>query len=119
MPSKKRSLDEEQPPKSKKIRVNNEEAPAVSNLFSTEIDFPRGGGTSLTPLEYRNVRAEAIREADAEVVFAVCFFMMMFEQHIETFTFYKELGREEGQETETWNRHRPCQGSKIQVSQKG
>ena len=36
-------------------------------LTTEEIDFPRGGGTSLTPLEVKEVRAEAVREADSEL----------------------------------------------------
>ncbi|KAG9314209.1 hypothetical protein JVU11DRAFT_4995 [Chiua virens] len=32
-----------------------------------EIDFPRGGGTTLTPLEVKTIRAEAVREADQEL----------------------------------------------------
>jgi hypothetical protein len=40
-------------------------APAVS--APEEIDFPRGGGSSFTPLEQKAIRAEAIMEADAEI----------------------------------------------------
>lgn len=32
-----------------------------------EIDFPRGGGSSFTPLEQKAIRAEAIKEADEEI----------------------------------------------------
>ncbi|GJJ09847.1 hypothetical protein Clacol_004071 [Clathrus columnatus] len=56
--------------KPKKIKFTDNDAPTVSKLATTEVDFPRGGGTHLTPLEYKNIRAEAIREADAETIFA-------------------------------------------------
>ncbi|BEI83321.1 hypothetical protein CcaverHIS002_0311890 [Cutaneotrichosporon cavernicola] len=42
-------------------------APAfTSALQAEEVDFPRGGGTTLTPLEVKQVRAEGRAEADAE-----------------------------------------------------
>ncbi|PVF94509.1 hypothetical protein CPB86DRAFT_43532 [Serendipita vermifera] len=41
---------------------------AKSSLaLSEEIDFPRGGGSSLTPLELKETRAEGIREADSQI----------------------------------------------------
>ena len=40
-------------------------APAIS--APDEIDFPRGGGSSFTPLEQRAIRAEALKEADEEI----------------------------------------------------
>ena len=40
-------------------------APAIS--APDEIDFPRGGGSSFTPLEQKAIRAEAIKEADEEI----------------------------------------------------
>ena len=39
--------------------------PAIS--APDEIDFPRGGGSSFTPLEQKAIRAEAIKEADEEI----------------------------------------------------
>ncbi|KAL1413196.1 rRNA biogenesis protein rrp5 [Vanrija albida] len=43
-------------------------APAfTSALQSEEVDFPRGGGSSFTALEMKQIRAEGQREADAEV----------------------------------------------------
>ncbi|KAI6136482.1 hypothetical protein F5141DRAFT_1074915 [Pisolithus sp. B1] len=33
-------------------------------MTAEEVDFPRGGGTSLTALEVKEIRAEAIKEAD-------------------------------------------------------
>lgn len=66
--------------KSKKTKVSSEKsekethkghsAPSTSAMTLEEIDFPRGGGTTLTPLEVKTIRAEAVREADQEL-FAV------------------------------------------------
>jgi rRNA biogenesis protein RRP5 len=42
-------------------------APAPTIFAPDEIDFPRGGGSSFTPLEQKTIRAEAIKEADAEI----------------------------------------------------
>lgn len=43
-------------------------APAfLSALNDEENDFPRGGGSSLTPFELRQIQVEGRREADAEV----------------------------------------------------
>ncbi len=44
--------------------------PATSTLISEEVDFPRGGGTSLSALEVKTLRAEATKEAD-EALFEV------------------------------------------------
>jgi rRNA biogenesis protein RRP5 len=47
-------------------------APAfVSSLHRDEGDFPRGGGTSLTAFEVKQVRDEGRREADAEAALEV------------------------------------------------
>ncbi|KAJ7107617.1 hypothetical protein C8R43DRAFT_199697 [Mycena crocata] len=52
--------------KSKKTKTEN--APqAASKLVSDEVDFPRGGGTSFTALEVKAIRAEAVKEANAEL----------------------------------------------------
>ena len=32
-----------------------------------EVDFPRGGGTSFTPVEVKTIRAEAQREANEDI----------------------------------------------------
>ena len=42
-----------------------------SSLLTEEVDFPRGGGTTLTPAEVKAIRAEGIKEADNEL-FKVC-----------------------------------------------
>ena len=44
--------------------------PAASLLNAEEIDFPRGGGSSLTALEVKAIRAEGAKEA--EDLFKVC-----------------------------------------------
>ena len=41
-----------------------------------EVDFPRGGGTSFTPVEVKTIRAEAQREAN-EDIFKVGFDYML------------------------------------------
>jgi rRNA biogenesis protein RRP5 len=51
------------------VKKHDEPRPApsfVSTLKNEEIDFPRGGGTSLTALEVKQTRAEGRREAEAE-----------------------------------------------------
>lgn len=42
----------------------------ISNLINEEVDFPRGGGTSLTAAEVKAIQAEAAQEANEEL-FAV------------------------------------------------
>lgn len=42
----------------------------ISKLVQEDIDFPRGGGTSLSALEVKNIRSEGLKEADKEL-FAV------------------------------------------------
>lgn len=39
----------------------------TSALMADEGDFPRGGGTTLTPLEYKEVRDEGRKEAEKDV----------------------------------------------------
>ncbi|KAH7930532.1 hypothetical protein BV22DRAFT_1078692 [Leucogyrophana mollusca] len=53
--------------KGEKGQKNEHISQPPSNLTAEEVDFPRGGGTSLTPLEVKAVRAEAIKEADEEL----------------------------------------------------
>jgi rRNA biogenesis protein RRP5 len=77
----KRVLDEgSSTRKAKKIKFTDEdnsgkakEQPLMppSNLTTEEVDFPRGGGSSFTPIEVKALRAEALREADSEL-FEVC-----------------------------------------------
>lgn len=71
---KKRSAGASSPAKSKKPRTETpaerkepRAAPSFkSALQSEEVDFPRGGGSSLTAFETKQIRAEGQREADAE-----------------------------------------------------
>jgi rRNA biogenesis protein RRP5 len=57
--------------KTKKTKTDNvatENTPqTASKLVSDDVDFPRGGGTSFTPLEVKAIRAEAVKEANAEL----------------------------------------------------
>ena len=61
-----RPLDETSTHKAKKSRTN-ETAKTINSLQTEEVDFPRGGGTSFTPLEVKTIRAEAVKEANAEL----------------------------------------------------
>ncbi|KAI0095104.1 nucleic acid-binding protein [Irpex rosettiformis] len=74
----KRGLEESAgAPKAKKTRVEDKQKkdkPAsskpsaqASNLVQEDVDFPRGGGTSFTPLEVKAIRAEAVKEANEEL----------------------------------------------------
>ncbi|KAJ7900149.1 hypothetical protein B0H14DRAFT_2672489 [Mycena olivaceomarginata] len=71
MAALKRPLDDHSTArKSKKTKTDapTENIPqAASKLVSDEVDFPRGGGTSFTPLEVKAIRAEAVKEANAEL----------------------------------------------------
>jgi rRNA biogenesis protein RRP5 len=70
MPGKKRASDDQPTPrtrkKSKLDNGNSLDQSLVSNTLS-EVDFPRGGGTSFTPLEVKAIRAEGAKEADEEL----------------------------------------------------
>jgi rRNA biogenesis protein RRP5 len=70
MPGKKRASEGQSTTrKAKKQKLGD-----VANdslLLSTEVDFPRGGGTTFTPLEVKAIRSEAIKEADDDL-FEVC-----------------------------------------------
>ncbi|KAI9461748.1 hypothetical protein HD554DRAFT_2323642 [Boletus coccyginus] len=61
--SKKTKLSE----KSEKKTHSGDSVPSTSAMTLEEIDFPRGGGTTLTPLEVKTIRAEGVREADQEL----------------------------------------------------
>lgn len=73
----KRILDDDLPaPQAKKTRftdsnddgnIKDQRTPVSSKLTAEEIDFPRGGGTSFTPIEVKAIRAEALQEADSEL----------------------------------------------------
>lgn len=81
MATKKRSLEFKSAhgPQRKKAKVSaSGETPAdqtkTTGIFNAddEVDFPRGGGSSFTPLEYKLIRAEAMKEADQDMLFKVC-----------------------------------------------
>ncbi|KAH7885958.1 hypothetical protein F5I97DRAFT_1927833 [Phlebopus sp. FC_14] len=54
-------------PENIKKKQLDEKPVAPSPLTMEDIDFPRGGGTSLTALEVKTIRAEAAKEADLEL----------------------------------------------------
>ncbi|KAJ7596847.1 hypothetical protein C8J56DRAFT_918480 [Mycena floridula] len=41
--------------------------PSEPSVLTEEVDFPRGGGTSFTPLEVKSIRAEGLKEANEEL----------------------------------------------------
>lgn len=73
----KRANDDSTAPKAKKTKVDHKtqkrqslaDKPAqpTSSLLTEEVDFPRGGGTSFTPIEVKAIRAEAVKEANEEL----------------------------------------------------
>jgi rRNA biogenesis protein RRP5 len=68
--SKRPRLNEAQKKKAgTKAQTPTRQQPSI--LIQEDVDFPRGGGTSLTPLEVKTIRAEAAKEAD-EALFKVC-----------------------------------------------
>lgn len=50
-----------------KGRANEQPGKLDSKLTAEEVDFPRGGGSSFTPLEVKTIRAEAFQEANDEL----------------------------------------------------
>jgi len=49
-------------------REDAKEVHRLSSMLNLEdVDFPRGGGSGLTPLEHREMRAEGVREAEMEL----------------------------------------------------
>ncbi|KAG6862187.1 hypothetical protein C0995_004269 [Termitomyces sp. Mi166 len=69
MVAQKRTLEEfSTSHKSKKTRIANDQPSNTSfvptSLVAEEVDFPRGGGTSFTPVEVKAIRAEAAKEAN-------------------------------------------------------
>lgn len=80
MAAKKRQLeDTASVPKAKKTKVASEGKKEkkkakpehipqpTAHIAPEETDFPRGGGTSFTPLEVKTIRAEAVKEANDEL----------------------------------------------------
>lgn len=69
---KKRASEEPLRTRHKKRTKVQEDAEGSSHpLAGGEVDFPRGGGTSFTPVEYKSIRAQAIQELKEEEVFKV------------------------------------------------
>ncbi|KAF9270026.1 nucleic acid-binding protein [Marasmius fiardii PR-910] len=67
MVAQKRKIEEissSQPPKKVKQSKQQQQISGPSGLTTEEVDFPRGGGTTFTPLEVKTIRAEAAKEAD-------------------------------------------------------
>jgi rRNA biogenesis protein RRP5 len=64
-------------PKAKKTKVDHKPhkqqsladkpVQSTSSLVAEDFDFPRGGGSSFTPLEVKSIRAEAVKEANEEL----------------------------------------------------
>ncbi|KAJ4002507.1 hypothetical protein F5050DRAFT_1802449 [Lentinula boryana] len=73
MAAQKRALDDSSSTHKTKRSKTSRQAedtqpiPAISNLTADEVDFPRGGGTSFTPLEVKTIRAEAMKDANEEL----------------------------------------------------
>jgi rRNA biogenesis protein RRP5 len=66
--AKKRDLDEKSTHrKTKKIKLDNKDSNQKPTVQADDVDFPRGGGTTFTPLEVKTLRAEAVKEADTEL----------------------------------------------------
>lgn len=76
--------------KAKKLRTDSHKPAKIekpqqsTSLLTTEVDFPRGGGTSFTPLEVKAIRAEAVHEANAEL-FEVSESILIFSFHLTDF----------------------------------
>ena len=73
MSNKKRSSEAAAPDggQRKKAKISEPPKPVQSVLRPEEVDFPRGGGTSLTAAEYKTIRTEALKELNNEDVFKV------------------------------------------------
>jgi hypothetical protein len=54
--------------KASQSRGDTKESNTGSSILNAEdIDFPRGGGSALTPLEHKEMRAEGVKEAEMEI----------------------------------------------------
>lgn len=77
MPKRRREEDAE-PKRPKKKAPKDDAVPLkalvakpVPHVPAADIDFPRGGGSSFTPLETKAIRAEALQELKDEQIFKV------------------------------------------------
>lgn len=73
MAGQKRALEDNSSRNVKKSKLGKDTVPEnpvqlISTLVNEEIDFPRGGGTSLTAAEVKAIQAEATQEADNELL---------------------------------------------------
>ena len=59
--------------KAKTLSKAEDKAQAISLSQREEVDFPRGGGTSFTPIEYKAIREEALKELKDGEVFKVLY----------------------------------------------
>lgn len=75
--SKRRQADDGGSPKTKKRRTIPENQ--LSN--DMDVDFPRGGGTSLAPSEVKALKAEALQEANEELFKVSTFLFIAFMNH--------------------------------------
>lgn len=80
MSSKKRTQECDDTQKRKKAKLSKEvgaenAAPVTSVLSKDEVDFPRGGGTTFSAIEYKQIRTEALKEMKDDVfkVGLLCF----------------------------------------------
>ena len=72
--SKKRASDEPLRTREKKrTKVQEDTVESGHPLAAGEVDFPRGGGSSFTPVEYKSIRAQAIQELKDEDIFKVSY----------------------------------------------
>lgn len=70
--SKKRPLEEAaQQQKQKKPKLRAKDNEVAEKHVAADADFPRGGGSSFTPAEYKAIRTEAYKEVEDELRFEV------------------------------------------------
>lgn len=65
--SSSRSVKKSKLAKDELTDVREKPVQLISDLMNEEVDFPRGGGTSLTAAEVKTIRAEATQEANEEL----------------------------------------------------
>jgi len=89
MAGQKRALEDNSSRNVKKSKLAKDKSKDVSenpvqfmSIANEEIDFPRGGGTSLTAAEVKAIQAEATQEADNEL-FAVSSSMLLKVSSVE------------------------------------
>ena len=76
MSSRKRTSNSTAKSPRKKFKTSDEaedKVQAISLSRREEVDFPRGGGSSFTPIEYKAIREEALKELKDGEVFKVLY----------------------------------------------